>query len=69
MESPAFLITIDTEGDDIWGSHANVTTENARYLPRFQDLCRKHGFKPTYLTNCKSKWRSIRGTRSSGARS
>jgi len=51
MESPAFLITIDTEGDDIWGRHATVTTENARYLPRFQDLCRKHGFKPTYLTN------------------
>ena len=51
MESPAFLITIDTEGDNIWGRHATVTTENARYLPRFQDLCRKHGFKPTYLTN------------------
>ena len=51
MASPAFLITIDTEGDDIWGRHATVTTENARFLPRFQNLCRDHGFKPTYLTN------------------
>lgn len=28
-----------------------VTTENARYLPRFQALCEKYGLKPTYLTN------------------
>ena len=51
MSKPAFLITIDTEGDDIWGRHATVTTENSRFLPRFQALCAKHGFKPTYLTN------------------
>ena len=48
---PAFVITIDTEGDDIWGRHSTVTTENTRFLPRFQDLCAKHGFRPTYLTN------------------
>ena len=51
MAKPAFLITIDTEGDDIWGRPATVTTENARFLPRFQALCARHGFKPTYLTN------------------
>jgi hypothetical protein len=28
-----------------------VTTENARYLPRFQSLCERHGLKPTWLTN------------------
>jgi peptidoglycan/xylan/chitin deacetylase (PgdA/CDA1 family) len=48
---PAFLITIDTEGDNIWSSPKEVTTENARYLPRFQALCEKYGLKPTYLTN------------------
>jgi peptidoglycan/xylan/chitin deacetylase (PgdA/CDA1 family) len=47
-----FLITIDTEGDNIWdGSRTDVTTENARYLPRFQTLCERYGLKPTYLTN------------------
>lgn len=51
MSRPAFVITIDTEGDDIWGRHSTVTTENARFLPRFQALCAKHGFRPTYLTN------------------
>ena len=51
MSNPAFLITIDTEGDDIWGGHATVTTENTRFLPRFQNFCRDHGFPPTYLTN------------------
>ena len=51
MAIPKFVVTIDAEGDDIWARHATVTTENARYLPRFQNLCRDHGFKPTYLTN------------------
>lgn len=50
-ESPAFLITIDTEGDNLWAVPAAVTTENARYLPRFQQLCERHGLKPTWLTN------------------
>ncbi len=51
MNRPAFLITIDTEGDNLWSSPRVVTTRNAEYLPRFQALCEKHGFKPTYLTN------------------
>lgn len=48
---PRFLITIDTEGDNIWSKPKEITTQNARYLPRFQDLCERYGFKPTYLTN------------------
>jgi len=48
---PAFIITIDTEGDNLWAGPNNITTKNALYLPRFQRLCEKHGFKPTYLTN------------------
>lgn len=51
MVKPAFLITIDTEGDNLWQKHDSITTENARYLPRFQALCEKFGFKPVYLTN------------------
>ena len=50
----AFIITIDTEGDNLWGVsdiNQRITTENARYLFRFQELCETFGFKPTYLTN------------------
>ena len=48
---PAFLITIDTEGDNIWSRPREITTENSRFLPRFQTLCEKHGLRPTWLTN------------------
>lgn len=48
---PAFLITIDTEGDNLWACPREITTENAKYLPRFQQLCERYGFKPTWLTN------------------
>jgi hypothetical protein len=48
---PAFLISMDTEGDDLWSVPAEVTTENARYVPRFQSLCERYGLKPTWLTN------------------
>lgn len=51
MIKPAFLITIDTEGDNLWQKHDSITTENARYLPEFQALCEKYGFRPVYLTN------------------
>jgi hypothetical protein len=49
--SPAFIITIDTEGDDAWSRPRTMTTENARYLPRFQALSERFQFSPTYLTN------------------
>lgn len=48
---PAFLITMDTEGDNIWSAPREITTRNARFLPRFQALCEKFGLKPTWLTN------------------
>jgi hypothetical protein len=47
----AFLITIDTEGDRMWSRPAQIETTNAGYLPRFQQLCERFGYKPTYLTN------------------
>lgn len=46
-----FIITIDTEGDNIWSYPKNVTTRNAEFLPRFHDLCVRYAFKPTYLVN------------------
>jgi len=51
MTKPAFIITIDTEGDNLWQNHQEILTENTRFLPRFQTLCEKYGFKPVYLTN------------------
>lgn len=48
---PAFLITIDAEGDNLWSRPSKIKTANARFLPRFQDTCEEYGFKPTYLTN------------------
>jgi hypothetical protein len=50
MNTP-FIITIDTEGDDLWARPREITTRNAEYLPRFQSLCERFGFKPVYLTN------------------
>jgi hypothetical protein len=50
-QAPAFLLTIDTEGDDLWSRPRNITTRNLAFLPRFQALCERFGFKPTYLTN------------------
>lgn len=48
-----FLISIDAEGDNFWEwlPGDKITTENALYVARFQALCDKYGFKPTYLTN------------------
>lgn len=51
MSTSAFIITIDTEGDNLWARPAGVTTRNARHLPRFQRLCDQFGFPPTYLVN------------------
>ena len=48
---PAFLITIDTEGDDLWSHPREITTHNAKWLSRFQHTCEDYGFIPTYLTN------------------
>ena len=47
----AVIITIDTEGDDLWSRPREITTRNAKYLPRFQELCTRFKFKPVYLTN------------------
>jgi len=48
---PIFIITIDTEGDNLWDNPKIISTKNARFLPRFQTLCEQYNFKPTYLVN------------------
>lgn len=48
---PRFILTIDTEGDNLWGEVNQVTTRNALFLPRFQALCERYQFAPCYLTN------------------
>ena len=45
-----FFITIDTEADNQWDSNHECTTNNAKFLPRFQELCEKYKFKPVWLT-------------------
>lgn len=44
-----FIITIDTEGDNQWDHGRDLTVENIKYVPRFQELCRKYGISPVYL--------------------
>lgn len=51
IKNKYFIITIDTEADNQWDLNHPITTENAKYLPRFQELCEKYGFKPVWLTN------------------
>src|SRR5271170_3369343 len=48
---PAFLITIDTEGDNLWAKPKTILVENAKHIERFQRLAERYGLKPTYLTN------------------
>ena len=51
MLKPLFLITIDTEGDDLWRRSNERTTKNSGFLWRFQEICEKFGMRPTYLTD------------------
>jgi len=48
---PAFLVTIDTEGDDLWSRPHEIATRNAAWLPRFQRLCEAYGLRPTWLVD------------------
>jgi hypothetical protein len=51
MSETPFIITIDTEGDNLWDRPRDINTRNAAFLPRFQSLCERFRFKPVYLTN------------------
>lgn len=47
------IITIDTEGDDLWSWKQGdaITTNNTLFLDRFQRLCNKYNFFSVWLTN------------------
>lgn len=53
MQKKYFLITIDTEGDNLWEwkQGQKITTRNTLYLNRFQTLCNRFKFKPVWLSN------------------
>lgn len=44
-----FILSIDTEGDNQWDHGRELTVENIKFVPRFQELCEKYSIKPTYL--------------------
>ena len=44
-----FIITIDTEGDNQWDHGRELSVHNIKYVPRFQNLCKRYDIKPTYL--------------------
>ena len=49
-----FTMTVDTEEEWYWDTgwpRQNLTVENIRHLPRFQELCSRHGVATTYYTN------------------
>lgn len=45
-----FIITVDVEADNQWESN-NYTCDNIKFLPRFQELCEKYKFIPSYLVS------------------
>jgi hypothetical protein len=48
---PLFMVGVDTEADDQWTleGRKRLSVENARALPRLQELCDKYGVRPSYL--------------------
>lgn len=57
MKKGNFIITVDTEGDNLWerattkNGIRSIRVDNATYIERFQKLCRQYEFVPTYLTD------------------
>lgn len=45
------FVTVDTEGDNLWGHPEIIKTENANGVNRFQIFCEKNNIKPIYLVN------------------
>lgn len=49
-----YSVTVDTEEEWDWSSGypiADLSVKNIAYLPRFEDLCARHGAAVTYFTN------------------
>lgn len=52
-KSKSFIITVDTEGDNLWRYHdgKKINVKNAEYIEPFQVMCQQFNFKPVYLVN------------------
>jgi hypothetical protein len=50
-DKPLFMVGVDTEADDQWSleGRKRLSVENARALPRLQDVCERFGVRPSYL--------------------
>lgn len=48
---PLFMVGVDTEADDQWSleGRKRLSVENARALPRLQELCDRYSVRPSYL--------------------
>jgi hypothetical protein len=49
---PRLVVTVDTEEEGLWGGQYRSmghTVDNIQHVPRFQEICDRHGVKPTYL--------------------
>jgi hypothetical protein len=63
------LLTIDTEADNQWRTDASLATTNLEHVPRFQALCERFDFPPTYLcTHEVAVSRAFKGTLARWAR-
>ena len=53
MRFMRIIITVDTEGDNLWDQKdcKNIETKNALWLSPFQNLCEKYKYYPVYLVN------------------
>jgi hypothetical protein len=49
INSPVFVVTVDTESDDAWSNPGTIKLDNLKAIPRFQELCEKYDIVPTYL--------------------
>lgn len=49
---PRLLVTVDTEEEGLWGGQyrpTGNTVQNIAGVPRFQEVCERHGVRPVYL--------------------
>ena len=50
-KKPRFLLTLDTEGDNLWSAPGVITTKNAAFIHRFLNLCETYNLRPTYMVD------------------
>lgn len=51
MINKKIIFTVDTESDNQWEIENNQSTENAKFIPRFQTVCESYGVIPVYLVD------------------